>query len=280
MAHVVLSCLQRDMANGAAGFVAAQAQAASMLARLDARQPVNPAGYWPQTKALIANPARAQAWLLLLPDHALMDHDVVDTLAYAMQGVPGTRRDGLPVVALRPGSSSLALPPVLSHVASVSLAETAWPETIRAAIERRPPRHTGAPPGAPGAAAYAICLHMPPCRQGGDLAAGPGSHPLALEFRPAPGNTWPSFYVAIPVDESGLIGGRLVHGTRGNLSLDGLNHPYGWHQDGSWLIATAHERADRRSSYYLVCGNLPTAVRFGVPGGHLQFSARLRPVKV
>jgi len=272
MAHVLLTCLPRDRDRGLAAFVATQAQQASMITRVDARELAAPPRFWPPTKALIANAARTEAWLLLLTDDVLADPVAIAVLKYCLGGARTTREADFPIVALRPGSSTLALPDDLFGLSAVSLSDSNWPETVRAKIERRQPRRgTGVTAGP--TIAYAVCLHAR--ATGGQPADGGRS--LALEFRPGQAS-WDPFFVGLPVGESAAVNPMMLPNIRGACPTDGETHPLGWSMEGPWQIAMGTEPATRRTSYYLLCDRLPSVVRFGVPDGHLQYTVRLRPV--
>ena len=272
MAHVLLTCLPRDRDQGTAAFIAAQAQQASMITRIDAREYVVPSRFWPPTKALIANPARAEAWLILLTDDALADAEALVVLRHALSGARGTREADFPIIGLRPGSGAMALPDDLMGLTQVSLTDGNWPETVRAKIERRQPRRSSGATQV-GAAAYTICLHARSCRQ----ADGDQSPCLALELRPGQA-AWAPFFVGLPASEAAAVSPIVRPDIRGAFSWDDATQLTGWSMDGAWQVAASDEPANRRTSYYMMCSRLPSVIRFGVPGGHLQYTARLRPV--
>lgn len=272
MAHVLLTCLPRDRDRGIAAFVAAQAEQASMITRVDARDYAVPVRFWPPTKALIANPARAEAWLILLTDDILADVEALAVLRHCLSGARGTREADFPIVGLRPGSSAMALPDDLAGLTPVSLADGNWPETVRAKIERRQPRRSAGTTPA-GVAAYTICLHARPSKQ----ADGDQDYCLALELRPGQAS-WAPFFVGLPASEVAVVRSAVAPNIRGACPWDAESHLDSWSTDGAWQVAASDEPANRRTSYYVMCSRLPSVIRFGVPGGHLQYTVRLRPV--
>ncbi len=284
MIPLLLSCHPTDGTAGLGGFAAAELQRAGHNVRLDTRPLDGAARFWPPVHSAISNKLRAAAWAVLLSDTIALDPPSLETLAYAVAGADGTRGAGFPVIALRPGSSAAAMPPALSRMQQVSMADPSWAAAVRALSEGSA-LSRGAVGGAGSRAAtgtetFAVSLH----HRGPGTPGGRAT--TALEFRPV-NLTWQRFFVAVPSAEKGSAALGLVHGVRGFLpDLPGGEGAAGAGMsvgpspapDGGWAGLQGEKQANRRESYYLICGTVPTAVRFGVPGGHLQYTLRLRPI--
>jgi len=285
---VILTYDPGDRACGAVGFVAAWLERAGLHVWLDPRELVDsakldkPEKLWWQLKPLLTNKARSDGWAAYASWRVLSSPTALAALRHVAVGAKAARGESLGRLALVPGSEPLMVQPDVGFGAMVRLSEPDWPERARAALDgvRLDPR-------VPIARPYVMGLHHR--RQERPLAEP--ADQLAIETRPLAG-TWECFFAGAPLAEREEIIG-LTWGGRGfplwdaappsDGGPDGSDGPTGKveidEHGAEWWIATDPRAATRSDGYYVHCRRIPSVLRFGVPGGHLQYTVRLAPVE-
>lgn len=266
MADVLLTYALHDDQGGVVSFAIAELDRAGLAVRPDRRDPRSPEGLWSQLGAQLDNPRKVSAWCLYLTDDSLADRRFTGELASALAEAGRRRPRDLPTAILLPASVSSEVPPGLRARVAVNLAEQYWAQRLRAAAEGRQPEIP--PPGVPP---YVLTIHQWGC---GD------ERRQALEIRPRAG-AWSPFAVSIPAVEYGAAQPRLCYGPRGaaRVSEDVSGAEAAGGVAGGWWTARSAPPADRFNSYFLRHTCLPGMVKFGVDGGYVQYTVRLRPVR-
>jgi hypothetical protein len=206
---------------------------------------------WQQIGTTITE-AKLDGWAYLVTPSSIESQACREELAYALNRALQTKGRDFPLLALVHGVRIIDLPPALRIRLCVSLADPAWREQVRAALERRPPIATPNPQSR-----YNWRVHYSFQNQA-DL--------VAVEVRPRFGEVM-FWRLGVPMGADRVTWGSGPAGGKGpsGVSFSALIDAKGIVQGSEVLWFGAADRLSPSVSAYVVFrGALPRFIAFGV----------------
>jgi hypothetical protein len=258
-----------DNTSGDVDYYAQQIRSEDIAVELDRYTLKTGIGLWDQIGEQIMNPELSDAWLFVATQKSLGNPNCQEEFRYAHHRALQARGSEFPLITMFPGPVDKDLiPPGIRVRLYVSLQEPDWIERVRSGILQHEPNVT-----VPTIEPYELRLHTsdPPIP----------NKQYAIEIRPR-ADSWSPFFVAIPLKEKDRVvvpeNDRdvmpLAHAPRGKVPWEGsllFNAGDGLTNDEMWWFVLAGNEATPTMSYFLVCQQLPSEIRFGVYNGTPQY---------
>ena len=272
MPNLWLTYCWDDNATGDVEYVAQVLERLDITVHLDRWDLTAGQRLWEQIGESICSAEICDSWAVYATQNSLNSDPCKEELYYALYRALTSRGSDFPLIGIFPSSvPSSVIPPAIRTRLYVSLTDPDWSERIRAAAsgERI---STGRPDIEP----YELVIHqIDPSAHG--PRAGLERKQFGIEMRPRAG-VWCPFMVAFPANEQNDVVPELRRGPMGRVP-DGCVMQGGRPQvsaDGSICGLTALDEATPTQSFYLVCANMPSRIRFGVNAGPPQYDVDLR----
>jgi hypothetical protein len=262
MKRVWITYAEPDNQEGDVDFVVSELERRGFAVTFDRRKLVPGQRLWSQIGEAISNPARCDAWAIVVTAGSICDEACLEELAYATERALQAR-GAFPLLALLRDFPAAGLPAVLRARVVISLSDPQWCELVQAGIEGVAPGPGALPPPLP----YVVEWHP------GGRGASAG-----VEVRPRFSSMAP-FMIAVDVAErhSGNVTGMLT-GPPGRVPTSYFLQGY-WESEefirdvagrhAVWLQGTT-EPASPTRSYYLLCDRLPRRLWAGSTQGLLE----------
>lgn len=261
-----------DNRSGDVDFVAQELEAVGTTVHLDRWDLSAGRRLWEQIGESICNEEACSSWAFYATQQSLNSEPCKEELYYALDRALTSRGSSFPLIGIFPSSvPSSVIPPAIRSRLYVSLTDPDWSERIRAAAsgERLSMERPDIEP-------YELIIHqIDPGSHG--ARAGLEKKRFGVEMRPRAG-VWCPFLVAFPANEQDDVVPELRRGPRGRVP-DGCVMHGGCPQlsaDGSLCGLTAMDEATPTQSFYLLCTNMPSKIRFGANAGPPQYDVVLR----
>jgi len=252
-------------------FIAQEIESTGIAVRLDRWNLEAGKRLWEQIGDMISNPQVCNSWAIFATQISLSSELCKEELYYALDRALSERGSDFPLIGIFPCPiDSSLIPPAIKTRLYVSLTDPDWKERVRAATLAEMPlinRQQVLP--------YEFTIHN---LETADFnpRSGLNDKNFALEVRPRAG-VWAPFIVGIPISEKDTVQPELRRGPRGRVP-EGCVLQAGRPQPSKdvelWGMF-AMDEATPTQSYFLICKELPSLLRFGVQGGPPQYEIPL-----